>query len=177
MTRTLIDLAAVCPMEVVEEALDDALRRRLVTIPQLRRRLAELPRGRPGITPMRALLDAREQPVVPQSVFETRLLRLMRRAGLPQPVLQHEIYDGQRRIGFVDFAFVDQRLVIEADGYRWHFARERFENDHARRNDLTLLGWRVLAVTWKDLCRRPDWVANSIRRALTGAGSLPGQRS
>ncbi|MGH2726588.1 MAG: type IV toxin-antitoxin system AbiEi family antitoxin domain-containing protein, partial [Actinomycetota bacterium] len=60
-TRTLVDLGAVVSKDVLEEALDDALRRSLTTISRLRWRLMELSRrGRPGIPALRALIDARE---------------------------------------------------------------------------------------------------------------------
>jgi hypothetical protein len=44
--RTLIDVASMAPRDAVEEALDDALRRKLVSIPRLRWRLDELGGGR-----------------------------------------------------------------------------------------------------------------------------------
>lgn len=176
--RTLLDIAAVAPRETVEEALDDALRRRLVSLRRLRSRVDELGRrGRPGIAMMRALLDARDpSSPVPESVFETRLLRVLRRARLPEPVLQHRIRDRGRTVAVVDFAYPDAKLAIEADGYRWHSGRVRWENDRARLNRLTLLGWRVIHVTWHDLVRRPEHVAASVRNALL-AGPLRGAPS
>jgi len=151
--RTLLDVAGVVPTEVVEEALDDALRRKLVSLSRLRWRLREIARmGTPGAHTMTALLEARAgATAVPQSVFETKLLRAMKSAGLPQPVLQHEIRERGRLIAVVDFAFPDARLAIEAEGYRWHSGRRRFEHDLARRNALTALGWRVIHATWRDL--------------------------
>jgi very-short-patch-repair endonuclease len=165
--RTLIDIASVCDEEVVEEALDDALRRGLVSIPRLRWRLDQMGR-RPGVVMMRALLDARAGSSVPQSVFETRLLRALRRAGLPEPVAQHEIRRGGRLVAVVDFAYPRERLAIEADGYRWHSGRAQWEHDRSRRNDLTLLGWRVVHVTWPDLSRREQAVIESVQEALSG---------
>jgi predicted transcriptional regulator of viral defense system len=52
--RTIIDLASLVGRDAVEEALDDALRRRLVTIARIRWRLTELARlGRPGVVVVR----------------------------------------------------------------------------------------------------------------------------
>jgi hypothetical protein len=84
-TRTLLDVAAVVPGDVVEEALDDALRRTLVSLSRLRWRMHETARrGTPGAATMRALIDARVGvSAVPQSVFETKLLRLLKLAGFP----------------------------------------------------------------------------------------------
>ncbi len=66
----------------------------------------------------------------------------------------------------VDFAWPDLRLALEADGFRWHSGRARFDRDRARRNELTLLGWRIIHVTWTDLDERPEKVIESVRRVL-----------
>lgn len=168
VARTLIDLASVASRETLEEALDDALRRRLVSLPRLRWRLSELSRcGRPGIVAISSLLGARDpSSAVPRSVFETRLLRVLKAAGLPAPTLQHQVRDDRRVIAVVDFAFPAARLAIEADGYRWHSGRARWEHDLARRNALTSLGWRVLHITWTDLTTNPTAMIHRIETAL-----------
>lgn len=167
--RTLIDMASVARREAVEEAMDDALRRGLVSIPLLRRRMDAIGRpGRPGVAMMRLLLDSRDPAAaVPESVFERRLLRTLQRAGLPAPVLQHEIRSGRRLIAVIDFAYPDARLAIEADGYRWHSERVRWDHDRARRNRLTLLGWRIIHITWTDLTSRPAAMIDAVTQALT----------
>jgi hypothetical protein len=165
--RTLIDIATVSPREAVEEALDDALRRRMVSLARLRWRFEEIGRkGRPGVAMMRALLDARMTAAVPQSVFETRLLRTIERSGLPRPVLQYPVRDGSRLVAVVDFAFPTELIAIEADGYRWHSGRARWEHDLKRRNRMTALGWRVIHVTWTELLQQPQSVIDSISGAL-----------
>ncbi len=170
-TRTLIDLAAVVSVEVLEEALDDALRRRLTTIARLRWRLDNLARrGRGGITAIRKILDARNPGAAgPQSPLETRVARLIRRAGLPEPVRQYHVRDGNRLIAVVDFAYPEVKVAVEADGYRWHSGRAQWERDLSRRNRLASLGWQVIHVTAADL-RRPDDVVAIITAALARAG-------
>jgi very-short-patch-repair endonuclease len=166
-TRTLLDLAAVVSADVVEAALDDALRRGLTSIPRLVWRVTELGR-RPGTGMVRALLEARtSEPAGPQSVLETRLLRLIKRARLPAPICQHEIKDRGRLLAVVDFAYPEIRLAIEADGYRWHSGRAQWQRDLSRRNALTSRGWRVIHVTSSDLEKRPEQVARTIAEALT----------
>jgi very-short-patch-repair endonuclease len=166
-TRTLLDLAAVVSADVVEEALDDALRRGVTTVGRLRWRAAELGR-RPGIGAVRAILEARtNKSAVPQSVLETRLLRLIKRARLPAPTCQHKIKDRGRLVAVVDFAYPEAQLAIEADGYRWHSGRARWQHDLARRNQLTARGWRVIHVTPRDLEQRPDVVARTIAEAFS----------
>jgi very-short-patch-repair endonuclease len=167
--RTLIDLAAVAEIDAVEEALDDAIGRGLVSIPSVRRRLDALARkGRPGIAAMRALLEARDGSLsVPMSVFETRLLRELKRARIPPPACQYEVRHEGNHIATVDFAWPERRLAIEADGFKWHSARTRFERDRGRRNAMTLVGWRVIHVTWTGLSGQPDRVIADVRKALT----------
>ena len=165
--RTLLDLAAVVPADALEEALDDALRRGLATLPRLRWRFEELgPRRSAGT--IRRLLAARgegDQPR-PQSVLETRLLRLLKRARLPTPACQHQVRDRGRLIAVVDFAYPNSRLAIEADGYRWHSGRARWQHDLTRRNELTRLGWRVIHVSAHDLDRRTAATLRIVAEAL-----------
>lgn len=177
VARTLIDLASVVPREVLEEALDDALRRRLVSLARLHWRLSELSRcGRPGIVVIRSLIAARDPAsAVPESVFETRLLRVMKEARLPRPTLQHRVRHDGRVVAVVDFAFPAARLAVEADGYRWHSGRVRWEHDLARRNALTSAGWRIIHVTWTDLATNPAALLQRIERVLRSNESRPTQ--
>jgi uncharacterized protein DUF559 len=169
--RTLIDIASVSPRDLVEEALDDALRRKLVSLPRCRWRLDELGRnGRPGIAAFRALLVARDSSsAVADSVLETRLLKIFRESDLPEPVLQHPVHDGRRLVAIVDFAFPSAREAIEAEGYRWHSGRLRWEHDLARRNLLTALGWRVVHVTWSDISSNRGELIQRIEKVMSEA--------
>jgi very-short-patch-repair endonuclease len=169
-TRTLVDLAGVVPPDVLEDALDDALRRRLTTLSRMRRKLDELGRqGRPGTAVMRKLLAVQDDgEPIPQSVLETRFMRLLRQSGLPTPRRQYPIR-AAGNVFVVDFAWPEAHVAIETDGYRWHSGRARWAQDLARRNALTALGWRVIHVTWADVEARPHDIGETIRTALHGA--------
>jgi putative AbiEi antitoxin of type IV toxin-antitoxin system/uncharacterized protein DUF559 len=165
-TRTIIDLAAILEANHLEEVLDDALRRRLTSIGRLRWRIEALGRrGRPGIRSIDELVRARRGTGVPGSVLETRFVQLFIKAGLPHPVLQHEIRDNGRLVAIVDLAYPDVKVAVEVDGYRWHSGRARFDRDLARRNALTALGWRVIHATATDL-KDPSVLIDRISRAL-----------
>lgn len=168
VARTLIDLAAIMPADAIEEVLDDALRRNLVSIARVRWRLQESgSRGRAGTRALQAFLDARTGGLsVPQSVFETRFLRLVLDAGIPPPVVQHPVRRDGQVVAIVDFAYPNVRLAIETDGHRYHSGRVDFDRDRARRNALTLLQWRVIHVTWTDLVSRPTHIVEVLRNAL-----------
>jgi very-short-patch-repair endonuclease len=167
--RTLIDLSSTSSADVLEEALDDALRRELCTLDRLRRGIDALgTNGRRGIGVIRVLVEARERGgVVPDSVLETRTLRLIRAGGLPEPILQHEVRVGDRVIAVIDFAWPEAMLAVEADGYRWHSGRARWQHDLVRRNALGKLGWRSVHITWWDLVERAHETVEEIGAAYS----------
>ena len=70
-------------------------------------------------------------------------------AGLPRPQLEYKLRGPRDAvIAEVDLAWPDQRVVVELDSVRWHLNRRSFERDRARRNQMRVLGWSVLEVTW-----------------------------
>jgi very-short-patch-repair endonuclease len=147
--RTLADLAYAVPLDELEEALDAALRRRIVRLVEVRRWC--LP-GRAGAADLRRLVDVRDgRDTVPESVFETRFLRMLRAARLPDPVLQHEIRSSGRYVARVDLVYPEQRVAIELDGHRFHSGRKAFDRDRRRQNQILRAGYAVLVFTWTDL--------------------------
>jgi very-short-patch-repair endonuclease len=174
VSRTLIDLGAVVGREAVEAALDDALRRHLASLPWLRWRLEQYGgKGRRGTGVFRTLLEERDtRTAPPESVLEARLIRILRRGGLPEPVRQFQIREGGRLLARVDLAYPQVRLAIEADGYRYHSGRAAWQRDLKRRNRLTSHGWRVIHVTWNDVVSDGRKVVEEIRRALGNPGQL-----
>ncbi|HEX2023753.1 MAG TPA: hypothetical protein VHF00_03560 [Acidimicrobiales bacterium] len=161
--RTLLDLGAVAAAEVVESALEDALMRRLVSFDLLARTLERLGGpGRSGAGVLRALVEERDPATAPtQSVFEDAVLRVLRKAGLPEPVRQHTVA-GVR----LDFAYPLHRLGIEADSRIWHGARTDVQRNSDKANRLLAHGWRVLHFTWFDLRHRPEYVVACVAREL-----------
>ncbi len=166
--RTLVDLGAVVHRRLVEDALDDLIGRKLVTIRAARARLDRLAaKGRSGCGVLRMVLDDRTgaERTMSRSRLEAELIRLCARAGLPRPVFQHEVVVGGRRRR-LDFAFPAWRLAIEVDGYESHSRYDVFEDDRRRANDLELSGWTVLRFTWAQVIQHPDYVVALLRRAL-----------
>jgi very-short-patch-repair endonuclease len=170
-TRTIVDLCGVLDRDRAENAIDDALRRGLTTVPRLRWALRRLGRrGRPGTRLARQLLLERMAGYVPlESPLERRLLRLLAGARLPSPSVQHEVRRRGRLIARVDLAYPDARLAIEADGYRYHAGKAMWQRDLSRRNALLSCGWNILHVTWDDVHLRPEKVVEDIRRLISGS--------
>jgi very-short-patch-repair endonuclease len=169
VNRTLLDLCAVVPRVVVEQALESALRLRL-TDPETLRSYVERQSGRRRrASVLRDLL--RDMPDrVTESALEAVVWALSRENGLPLPQRQHEVRtETGVLIGRVDFAYPQMRIAIEADGYAFHSSRRDWRRDRERQNALVRLGWTVYRVTWEDATYRAPTVtadiASLIRRA------------
>lgn len=169
--RTLLDLAAVIPIDRLELALDDALTRRLTSVHRLHWRLNTVgARGKIHSKALRRLLLQR--PVgaaIPESRLETRLLRVISASRLPEPQRQFTVFSGKKVVARVDFAYPKQRVAIEADGYRYHSGRQAWARDLARRNALQGLGWTVLHFTHHQIVARREEVVDLIASALSRA--------
>ena len=164
-SRTILDIAGQVTLELLEEAVDDAVRRRLASIPRLRWQVAIAGRRR-GVAQLRGLIDARDPTARPsESVLETKVARILRKAKLPGLVAQYNIVVAGHLIARVDFAFPAAKVAVEADGYRWHSGRAQWQQDLERRNALTNLRWRVIHVTWEDL-KRPQAIVDQVEQAL-----------
>ncbi|MBK5224046.1 MAG: hypothetical protein JJE52_14470 [Acidimicrobiia bacterium] len=171
--RTIVDLAGVLDLGIVERALDQFLRRRLVAESDIDDLLGrDDHRARVGSGELRALLDRRrEVDGVADTSFETRLLQIIRAHGLPEPVRQHVLLDADGSfVARFDAAYPAHRVGIEADSERWHMNRDRFIADRSRRNQAETLGWRVPSFTWHHLTKEPQSVGVTIERTLHVAG-------
>ena len=166
--RLLVDLGSVVRASVLEDVLDRALERRLVTVAGAERVLDRLAgRGRAGAGALRVVLDERALGADrPDSVLEARMARLLRAADLPTAVFQHDVRRGGAFVARVDFAYPDVRLAIEVDGWASHSSPRALQSDLARQNALVALGWTVLRFTWPDVVRRPGEVASQVARVL-----------
>jgi predicted transcriptional regulator of viral defense system len=146
--RTLVDLSASLSSRRLGSAVDDALRRRILTLPALDRCLARLA-GAPGRRPavVQELLAARLPGYDPgDSDLETRVLRLIVGAGFPPPAQQHRVRIGGRTVR-IDLAYPVLRLAIELDGWEFHGTRSAFDDDRTRANLLVAHGWTVVRFT------------------------------
>ena len=163
--RTLVDVAGVLDPAALEIATDSALRMRLTSSARLRWQLSNCSARTKGKGTLLRLLQDRAQIAVPESALETKLFRAIVQAGLPKPTPQFRVMDGTRLVGRFDFAYPSARLIIEADGYRWHAGGAAWQRDRTRDNALNRLGWTVLRFTAEDL-KHPKVVADQITDVL-----------
>jgi very-short-patch-repair endonuclease len=158
--QTIVDLAHVRPYGDADDALHSALRKNLTTLD----RVAALLDGRPGTTAAREMVALATGSRPRDGKFEGDFIRRARARGF-RFTAQFEVrVDGHRY--FLDFADPLRKIAIELDGFESHATRKGFQHDATRSTLLTLAGWRVLHFTWEDICDRPDWVLDCIRRAV-----------
>ena len=168
--RTILDLGAVLPPAEVEDALDRALTRRLITIAGVEWILTELARhGRHGSGVVGRILDERALGREPaDGLLEPRMARVLENAGLPAAVFQHPVHDAAGRfLAEVDFAYPELRLAIEVDGFETHGTPRAMSRDFVRQNGLVPYGWRVLRFTWAQVVNEPEYVGTTIGRTVT----------
>jgi very-short-patch-repair endonuclease len=147
-TRTLIDLGAVLPVHVFEDVLDTAIVRRLVRADRLASRARDLwaPR-RKGCGVVLTLLEQRHPDLArAANLWEARVVRVVRKLGMPDPCLNHPVRVGGRR-RYLDMAWPDAKVAVEFDGFVPHATRRVFDDDRARQNDLVDDDWCVFRVT------------------------------
>lgn len=163
VVRTVLDLCRWLPLAEAVAAADSALRSRRLSLGQLVGGCCDLPagRGRDRVAQVVRMVDP-----ACGSVLESLCRVLFLLAELPsfcsQLVIRHE----HAVIGRVDFAWPEQRVVVEVDGYTFHAGRDSYRADRRRTNALVLAGWRVLRFSWEDITERPDVVVAQVRAAL-----------
>lgn len=166
--RLFVDLGAVVPARVLEDSLDLALGRRLVSIEGVKAALdAVARRGRNGSGVLRRLLDERALGADrPDSLLEPRMARLLRAHSLPPAAFQHDVLRDGCFVARIDFAYPDVLVAMEVDGFEKHSSPRALQADLRRQNALVALGWTVLRFTWADVVRRPGRVAAEVRTVL-----------
>jgi hypothetical protein len=170
--RTLIDLAAVVDSGDLDNAVDGALASGLLTVDSIEAQIAVLGRrGRSGTGKMREALARRGLNGAPNpSVLESRVLRLLRQGGLtPLACEVSVVQDGRYRIDVQ----LTPTVMMETDGYAYHFSPEQKADDERRRNRLRLKGLFILVYTWRDVVYDGRRVLAEVVRATLQASPGP----
>jgi very-short-patch-repair endonuclease len=164
--RTILDLAASEPVEVVENMI------REVEFRELRDRLSladlvERYRARRGVRKLRLALERlKEEPGGRRrSPLEERFAPFLRRHGLPQPRFNDWILLGDKRFQ-VDCRWPGTQQVVELDSWQGHGTRSAFRSDRGRDRALRVAGYHVTRLTWAELDDEPDQVAADLRALL-----------
>ena len=164
--RTLVDLGTVDDVDLLERAVESALRHGLVSEPTLRR-LASA-RDLHGLPRLREVL-ARRPLGAPAtgSDAETLMVQLVRRGGLPDPERQlPQMLGAEYRL---DLSWTPWRVTVEVDGRGAH-GPEQFVNDRRRQNRIVLAHWLLLRFTYTDIVDSPELTLGTLVAALRQRG-------
>ncbi len=162
--RTVVDLSGPMTAKELGNVVDDFLRRKLLSLDELRRRVDRL-RPAPGrsVVTLRKVLAQRLPGYDPgESELEGRISRLIDANGLPRPAQQHRVRFGGHRYR-MDFAWPGRKLYLEGNGFGWHMLATDLDNDARRQNELVLDGWVPIEITWRMTDRE---IATTLRRFL-----------
>lgn len=159
VARTLLDLAGVVPAAQVERALNQAEMLRVFDYTAITEQITRNRQTRAATALGAGLAIYRPGDAPTESQLEEALVELVRAAGLPEPERQvHlELGDGEPGIR-ADFVWRAQRLVLETDGVESHGTQRSLQDDRRRDQRLTLAGWRVVRVTWRQITDSPATV-------------------
>ncbi len=99
-----------------------------------------------------------------RSDLESAFLALFAHHRIPAPEVNPKL--GRHE---VDFLWRAEKLVVEADTFRYHRGSVSFEDDHARDLYLRQRGYAVLRFTDRQLESEPERIAADIRKELAAA--------
>jgi len=154
-TRTLVDLARSPALEAVFERAE---RRGLIRPAELE----ALVQNRPGAARLRALLAThRPGTGATRSVLERRLLAGIRRARLPEPLVNRTLVLDALTLQ-PDLMWPAQRVLVELDGLDTHGTRTAMRRDRRRDRATILAGWVPLRFTWEDIEQQLTTVLTEI---------------
>jgi very-short-patch-repair endonuclease len=155
--RTIVDLASVVGFGRLKQLVENAVLDHLTTDDEVGALLHEIARpGKRGVKKLTRLLALRApgEPV-PDSVLERMLLAALRIVGLPDPVPQYPHPRRQIGTGWVDFAYPEAKLILEADGRRWHERIAQLGFDVARDKAAARVGWLTMRFLHEELRADP----------------------
>lgn len=157
--RTVVDCARTLPFGPALAVADSALRLGLVRARDLRADAAAA-RG-PGATARRRVAEHADGRAA--SCLESLLRALLVEAGIGPLTLQVALF---REGHPYDLAVPDARVLIEADGARWHVAEARVERDSEDITVASVEDYVILRFGWRHVTRRPAWTVAMVRRTV-----------
>jgi hypothetical protein len=90
----------------------------------------------------------RQEPQITKSMWESRMLALVRGAGLPEPRCNEALHAPDHGECYPDFYWPAYGLIVETDGWEAHRTLAAFRSDRAKDAALTAAGYKVLRFTW-----------------------------
>lgn len=167
VARTIFDLAAVLPHEMLRNVTIDAMQRRRMTFDELHALSGDLKRPPGGVKVRRILRELADER--PESALDHRTRSLLRGHGLtphPRP-FPFRCPDGV--VIHLDIAIPWAWFAIECDGYGFHSGRRAFRTDRVRWSQAQRGGWRLTWVDSDRLENDPGSIIADVSEALAEA--------
>jgi hypothetical protein len=166
--RTILDLAETASEPALRRAVRQAQVLRRVNERELRVQL-DRARGRRGAPRLAALIA--DGPAPTRSELEDRVLELLVRHSFPRPAVNAVLEGFPRRVE-VDFMFEEARVILEADGARYHDNRLARRADVDKQAMLEAAGYRVVRLTWSQVTRDVEQTVRRLRRVFATQGAV-----
>jgi very-short-patch-repair endonuclease len=162
--RTIFDLAATEPVDVLESLLREVEYRELRDRLSLRDLVERYP-GRRGVRRVRLALERLEEEPGGRhrSKLEERFAPFLRRHRLPLPRFNDWVVLAGKRYQ-VDCHWPGTGQIVELDGWQGHGTRSAFREDRARDRRLSVAGYSVTRITFNQLDDEPEGVAADLGR-------------
>ncbi|MGH2713546.1 MAG: type IV toxin-antitoxin system AbiEi family antitoxin domain-containing protein [Thermoleophilaceae bacterium] len=160
--RTLVDLSSMLSSPDLARACHEAGIKHGTTPRQVEAVLGRR-HNTPGAKRLRRVLHGDVH--VTLSALERRFLKRLEEAGLPLPPETNRPAGGRR----VDCRWLDHRLTVELDSYRYHRSRHAWEQDRRREREARALGDEFRRYTYEDVYASPRFMLGDLRGLLEGA--------
>jgi hypothetical protein len=159
LAKALLDQAPKMTPKSLTRGVNDGRRNRHVSLDALADVIRRHPHHR-GKARLQAVLGAAPQNPT-RSGFEDDFLSFCERYGLPRPetnvmVCGHE----------VDALFVEEKVIVELDGWPFHSTQVSFEDDRDRDADTTAGGFVTVRITGERFDQRPEREARRLHAIL-----------
>jgi hypothetical protein len=171
--RSLLDSAAVLAYDAFETLLQNAITSGDVKIEAMFAILDH--RGGRGVDGTVATRTALSGGLVDEKIqqrLELIVARIVRRAKCPDPVRQHRLVCRDGRVVFLDNAWPDRKVTLEAEGLRWHGNATQARKTRERARAITASGWERYAVGWYEATETPAEITRLVESFWEGSGSL-----
>jgi hypothetical protein len=165
LSRTLVDLASILSEDMLEVALDSAIRSFGSRITKaLKLRLPSLVASAwPGVDVLKRLFAERDGSL--DSPLEVLIRRVLWLSELPRPHHNWAVFNGRGFVAKVDFAWPAIKLALQAHGLKHHLKPARYRRDQVQQSEMQASGWLVLTTTWREVNERPFEVVERLKRA------------
>jgi very-short-patch-repair endonuclease len=156
--RTVLDLAPALPIKQLTRIVQDARHDHHLTLTALRDVITRNP-YHPGAKLLTPFVEDPSNPT--DSEFEDAFRALIKRHGLPEPLINID-----RQAGRADVYFPDHGLIVELDGWEFHKDRYAFETDRERDAENLRVGDATVRLTRGRFDRDADREITRLREIL-----------